>query len=68
MKVLVRGNLVVGSIASVKSNNFDDLHKIVDGNDADYDLVIYGDMKVTNLMLNGAEVYITGDIITLEKE
>ena len=68
MKVLVKGNLVTGSIASVKSNNFDDLHKIVDGNDADYDLVIYGDMKVTNLMLNGAKVYVTGNVKALEKE
>ena len=68
MKVLVKGNLVAGSIASVKSNNFDDLHKIVDGNDADYDLVIYGDMKVANLMLNGAKIYVTGNVKALEKE
>ena len=68
MKVLVKGNLVAGSIASVKSNHFDDLHKIVDGNDADYDLVIYGDMKVANLMLNGAKIYVTGNVKALEKE
>ena len=70
MKVLVKGNLIGRKyIASMKSSNFEDLHyNAVAGEDTDYDMVIYGDTEVDGLMLNGAEVFVTGNAICLGKE
>ena len=70
MKVLVKGNLIGRKyIASLKSSSFEDLHyNAVAGEDTDYDMVIYGDTKIDGLMLNGAEVFVTGNVISLGEE
>lgn len=70
MKVLVKGNLIGRKyISSMKSSSFEDLHySVVAGEDTDYDMVIYGDTEIDGLMLNGAEVFVTGIVICLGKE
>lgn len=70
MKVLVRGNLVARKgICSMKCADFADMHyNVVVDKDTDYDLVIYGDTEIDGLMVNGAELYVTGNIIALGKE
>ena len=70
MKVLVKGNLVARKgICSMKCADFSDLHeKVVVDKDTDYDLVIYGDTEIDGLMLNGAQVFVTGSVAALGKE
>lgn len=70
MRVLVKGNLIGRKyISSMKSSKFEDMHyNVVAGEDTDYDMVIYGDTKIDGLMLNGAEVFVTGNVISLGEE
>lgn len=70
MRVLVKGDLIGRKyIASLKSSLFEDLHyNAVAGEDIDYDMVIYGNTEIDGLMLNGAEVFVTGNVICLGKE
>ena len=70
MRVLVKGNLIGRKyISSMKSSNFEDMHyNIVAGEDTDYDMVIYGDTEIDGLMLNGAELFVTGNVISFGKE
>ena len=70
MRVLVKGDLIGRKyIASLKSSSFEDFHyNAVAGEDTDYDMVIYGDTKIDGLMLNGAEVFVTGNVISLGEE
>ena len=70
MRVLVKGNLIGRKyIASLKSSNFEDIHyNAVAGEDTDYDMVIYGNTEIDGLMLNGAELFVTGIVISLGKE
>lgn len=70
MKVLVKGNLIARKyICSMKCADFADLHDNVEvDKDTDYDLVIYGDTEIDGLMLNGAQVFVTGYVVALGKE
>lgn len=70
MKVLVKGNLVARKdIASmVNPLVFDIKDKVSVGKDTDYDLVIYGDILCDGVLMNGAEVYVSGKVVSLGKE
>ena len=70
MRVIIKGDLIGRKyIASMKSSSFEDLHyNAVAGEDTDYDMVIYGNTEIDGLMLNGAEVFVTGNVICLGKE
>ena len=70
MRVLVKGDLIGRKyIASLKSSSFEDFHyNAVAGEDTDYDMVICGNTEIDGLMLNGAEVFVTGNVISLGEE
>lgn len=70
MRVLVKGDLIGRKyIASLKSSSFEDFHyNAVADEDTDYDMVIYGDTEIDGLMLNGAELFVTGNVICLGEE
>lgn len=67
MKILVKGNVTARKyIMSMMTSDFRDIHTSVKaGEDTDYDMVINGDLEVDSFMLNGAELYVIGNVISL---
>lgn len=67
MKILVKGNVTSRKyIMSMMASDFRDICAGVKaGEDADYDMVINGNLEVDSFMLNGAELYVIGNVISL---
>ena len=66
MKILIKGSVIVREFIADLKSSVTSIHAgFADFDESEFDVVLTGDIELDSIVLNGADIYVTKEIVVL---